>query len=92
MEKRSVYDSIREGIADDWRKAQAYDGIVERHKIELAKAKENPNQDVWRNGYDAGFEAARRLYRGEYPLNEQEQWESFKASRTPPQPKETDNG
>lgn len=80
----SVYDTIREGLTEDWRKAQDYDRLKEQHKKELARALENPNEDVWRHGFYSGYEAARRRYRGEYPLQESEEWEAFKKLRNEP--------
>lgn len=77
----SVYDTIRDGIADDFRKARDYDRVIAQHKKELSRALENPNEDVWRSGFDSGFEVARRLYRGERPLHESAIWEEFKKSR-----------
>lgn len=81
----SVYDSIREGIQEDWRKAQRYDSMKEDFENKLAKAKECPNKDVWTNGFHCGFEAARRLYRGERPKHENEFWDEFLKSVTPKQ-------
>lgn len=72
-----VYDSIREGIAEDLRKARDYDRMKAELERKLAKAQENPNEDVWRNGFSCGYEAALRRYRGEYPLQESEMWEAF---------------
>lgn len=77
----SVYDTIRDGIQEDWRKAQDYDRLKVMHKIQLDKALENPNEDVWRHGFNIGYEFARRLYRGERPLDEKAEWEMFKKSR-----------
>lgn len=77
----SVYDAIREGLADDFRKAKDYDRLKEQHAKELARALENPNEDVWRSGFDAGWESCRRRYKGELPAYESEMWKAFKKSR-----------
>lgn len=79
----SVYDTIRDGMAEDFRKARDYDRLKNSHAKELERALESPNEDVWRNGFDAGYEACRRRMRGEYPLQETEMWEEFKKSREP---------
>lgn len=77
----SVYDAIREGIQEDWRKAESYDSMKAALEKRLGAALENPDKDAWMSGFHTGYEACMRRMRGEFPMNETDQWERFKASR-----------
>lgn len=77
----SVYDSIRDGIQDDWRKAREYDEMKRKLELEIAQLKSNPEKDAWKAGYDTGYELCRQIFRGEKPLDATEHWEKFKSLR-----------
>lgn len=80
----SVYDSIRDGLQEDWRKARDYSHMQAELESKLAEALSNPDRDAWKNGFHSGFETARRLYRNEKPIYEERLWEDFKRTREIP--------
>lgn len=77
----SIYDCICKGLAEDWRKARSYDSVKKELNYKLDDALAHPDKDAWNHGFDTGYEIARQMFRGEKPMNEKEQWESFERMR-----------